>query len=322
MTEHKSLANYILDIVDITDFRSYLDKNELYFSTNAKNAYLKAVDIPPKFFREQPIETQKELLDNREVFVRENKKYFNKVIVVVTIEKDNGVSVDRRILGAARLSAEEANTRYEQLSTISQISNKFEHRSFIKDGYISLIISKDIKKGVDNQVLAVDFPINLNKKPIIHKALYTLPDDTFATPIEHVKYLTETEVELGIDYNNIKEAIDEEIDFLTDTTRVEAEPQQILRETEMVALALRELGTIPKAYKEKVEVYIEENLKGAPLTTDRLESLVLDFDETFKSYKQVTSLRSVSGFEVLRFLESSQFEELAEELADVELLPV
>jgi hypothetical protein len=322
MTEHKSLANYILDIVDITDFRSYLDKNELYFSTNAKNAYLKAVDIPPKFFREQPIETQKELLDNREVFVRENKKYFNKVIVVVTIEKDNGVSVDRRILGAARLSAEEANTRYEQLSTISQIPNKFEHRSFIKDGYISLIISEDIKKGVDNQVLAVDFPINLNKKPIIHKALYTLPDDTFATPIEHVKYLTETEVELGIDYNNIKEAIDEEIDFLTDTTRVEAEPQQILRETEMVALALRELGTIPKAYKEKIEVYIEENLKGAPLTTDRLESLVLDFDETFKSYKQVTNLRSVSGFGVLRFLESSQFEELAEELADVELLPV
>ena len=322
MTEHKSLANYILDIVDIVDFRSYLDKNELYFSTNAKNAYLKAVDIPPKFFREQPIETQKELLDNREVFVRENKKYFNKVIVVVTIEKDNGVSVDRRILGAARLSAEEANTRYEQLSTISQIPNKFEHRSFIKDGYISLIISKDIKKDVDNQVLAVDFPINLNKKPIIHKALYTLPDDTFATPVEHVKYLTETEVELGIDYNNIKEAIDEEIDFLTDTTRVEAEPQQILRETEMVALALRELGTIPKAYKEKIEVYIEENLKGAPLTTDRLESLVLDFDETFKSYKQVTSLRSVSGFEVLRFLESSQFEELAEELANVELLSV
>ena len=70
------------------------------------------------------------------------------------------MSVDRRILGAARLSAEEANTRYEQLSTISQIPNKFEHRSFIKDGYISLIISKDIKKGVDNQVLAVDFPIN------------------------------------------------------------------------------------------------------------------------------------------------------------------
>ena len=36
--------------------------------------------------------------------------------------------------------------------------------------------------------------------------MYTLPDDTFATPVEHVKYLTETEVELGIDYNNIKEA--------------------------------------------------------------------------------------------------------------------
>ena len=322
MTEHKSLANYTLDIVDVQDFKTYLKDNEGYFSTNAYNAYLKAVDIPPKFFKEQPTETQEELLDNREVFVRETKKFFNKVIVVVTFEKDNGVSIDRRILGAARLDKAEAEIKFEQLKSIDSCSNKFEHRSFIKDGYISLIISNGIEKNVENQVLAVDFPINLNKKPVIHEAFYTLPNEPFATPIEHVKYLTETEVELGIDYNNIKEAIDEEIDFLTDTTRVEAEPQQILRETEMVALALRELGTIPKAYKEKIEVYIEENLKGAPLTTDRLESLVLDFDETFKSYKQVTSLRSVSGFGVLRFLESSQFEELAEELANVELLPV
>ena len=61
MTEQKRLANYTLDIVDITEFRSYLDENVDYFSTNAYNAYLKAVDIPPKFFKEQPVETQKEL---------------------------------------------------------------------------------------------------------------------------------------------------------------------------------------------------------------------------------------------------------------------
>ena len=320
MTEHKSLANYILDIVDITDFRSYLDKNELYFSTSAMNAYLKAVDIPPKFFKEQPIETRKELLDNREVFVRENKKYFNKVIVVVTIEKDNGVSIDRRILGAARLSAEEAEIRYEQLSSISRIPNKFEHRSFIKDGYISLIISSGIEKNIDNQVLAVDFPINLNKKPVIHNAIYKLPDETFATPVEHLQYLTSNEIELGVDYNDIKEAIDDSISFISEK-RESSEPQQILRETEVVTLALRELGVIPKSYKEKIEAYIEENLKGE-LTTDKLESLVLDFDETFKSYKQVTNLRSISGSAVVEFLNSPQFAEISEQLSEVELLAV
>ena len=207
-------------------------------------------------------------------------------------------------------------TKFEQLKPIDEISGKFEHRSFIKDGYISLIISKGIEKNKDNQVLAIDFPINLNKKPIIHKTFYRLPDETFATPIEHLRYISSTEVELGIDYNNIKEAVESELDFISDTNLSKPEPQQILRETELVSLALTELGTIPKSYVEKVSFYIEENLKGE-LTTDKLESLVLDFDETFKSYKQVTNLRSVSGFNTLAFLNSPQFKELTEEMEDV-----
>lgn len=317
MTESKRLANYTLDIVDITEFRSYLDKNEDYFSTNAMNAYLKAVDIPPKFFKEQPIETQKELLDNREVFVKETKKYFNKVIVVVTYERESGDSVTRRILGAARLSREEAEKKFEQLASIDTYSNKFEHRSFIKDGYISIIISDGIEKGRDNQVLAVDFPINLNKKPVIHETIYRLPDETFATPIEHLHYLKSEEIELGTDYNNIKEAIDDRIEFLSSVVSKD-EPQQILRETELVTLALSELGTIPKSYREKVEAYISVNAE-AGLDTSKLESLVLDFDETFKSYKQVTSLRTVSGSNVLEFLSSPQFAELMEAM-DEELV--
>lgn len=319
MVTTKKLANYTLDIVDITEFRSYLDENADDFSTNAYNAYLKSVDIPPKFFKEQPIETQKELLDNREIFVRENKKYFNKVIVVVTYVKEINDSITRRILGAARLSAEEAEQKFEQLKPIDEIPTKFEHRSFIKDGYISLIISNGIEKNKENQVLAVDFPINLNKKPVIHKAYYQLPDSTFATPVEHIHYVEGVEIELGFDYNNIKEAIEDNIEFLTEK-REPQEHQQILRETSLVALALRELSIIPKSYKDKVEAYITEKLEGSPLTTDRLESLVLDFDETFKSYKQVTSLRTVWGYKVLEFLNSPQFTELTEGLSEKELL--
>jgi hypothetical protein len=323
MTETKKLANYTLDIVDVTEFRPYLDENEHFFTTNAMNAYLKALDIPPKFFKEQPLETQKELLDNREIFVRETKKFFNKVIVVVKYVTEVNDRIDVQILGAVRLDRTEADKKYNQLKDIDQITNKFEHRSFVKDGYITLVVNNDIQKKGDNYVLTVDFPINLSKKPIIHKTIYKLPDETFATPIEHLQYVTSDEIELGVDYNTIKEAIDDRIDFVEDIeNHVGAVPEQILRETELVTLALQELNYIPKSYKDKVEAYIEDNLRGE-LTTDKLESLVLDFDETFRSYKQVTNLRSVSGFAVKRFLDSPQFQELEKELdEDVELAAV
>jgi hypothetical protein len=318
MVESKSLANYTIDIIDVTEFREYLKENIEYFSPNAVNAYLKALDIPPKFFKEQPKETQEELLDNREVFVRETKKFFNKVIVVVKYVTTNNDITSIRILGAARLDRAEANNKFAQLSSIDDISNKFEHRSFVKDGYISIIVSNGIEKNRDNQVLAVDFPINLNKKPIIHRTLYRLPDSTFATPIEHLQYLDSTEVDLGIDYNNIKEAIEAQIDFL-DEERNKDEVFPILRELDLVSLALQELGTIPKSYTTKIEAYIEKNVKGE-LTNKQLESLVLDFDETLKGYKQVTSLRSVNGNNVIEFLNSPQFQELAKEMDEVEML--
>ena len=318
MVESKSLANYTIDIIDITEFREYLKENIEYFSPNATNAYLKALDIPPKFFKEQPKETQEELLDNREVFVRETKKFFNKVIVVVKYVTTNNDITSIRILGAARLDRAEANNKFAQLSSIDDISNKFEHRSFVKDGYISIIVSNGIEKNRDNQVLAVDFPINLNKKPIIHRTLYRLPDSTFATPIEHLQYLDSTEVALGIDYNNIKEAIEAQIDFL-DEERNKDEVFPILRELDLVSLALQELGTIPKSYTTKIEAYIEKNVKGE-LTNKQLESLVLDFDETLKGYKQVTSLRSVNGNNVIEFLNSPQFQELTKEMDEVEML--
>ena len=320
MTESRRLANYTLDIVDVQDFKSYLKKYENCFSTNAMNAYLKAVDIPPKFFKEQPIETQEELLDNREVFVRETKKFFNKVIVVVTYLKDINNETTKRILGATRLDRSEAMDKFERLASIDSFPTKFEHRSFIKDGYISIIISNGIEKDTDNKVLAVDFPIDLSKKPVIHNAIYKLPDETFATPVEHLQYLTSTEIDLGLDYSNIKEAIDDSIDFISeDITAPEAE--NILREVDLVALALTELKFIPKSYSEKISSYIQDNLKGE-LNTSQLESFVLDFDENFKSYKQVTNLRSVSGHAVLNFLNSPSFQELTQEMEQTELLSV
>ena len=300
------LGNYLIDLVKVEDFKKYYYQNLENFSKVAYNSYLKAVDIPPKFFKENPLETQEILLNNREIFVKEHKKYFDKVIVVAKV-KLNG-----SIVNACRMTLKDALASYEQLKTIDQVAGKFEHRSFERDGYISYIVANDIKNNKDNKVLAIDFPILLNKKAVIHKALYTLPDSTFATPIEHIHYLTNDEVDFT-EYADIKGAIDDKRDFLNEEDLSVAAPKDILREPEIVAFALNSLGIIPNSYITKVGEYIKNNTSGV-LTTDRLESLVLDYDETFRGYKQVTALRSISGHEVLRVLESSDFQELVEEM--------
>ena len=303
------LGNYTLDLVKIEDFKKYYYENLDSFSKVAFNSYLKAFDIPPKFFKENPIETQATLLDNREIFVKEHKKYLDKVIVVAKTRADG------QIVNACRMVEAEALKSYERLKTIDQVPDKFEHRSFTKDGYTSYIISQDIKNNKDNQVLAVDFPILLNKKAVIHKALYILPNETFATPIEHIHYLESNEINFDSEYSDIKEAINDNRDFMTEELVV-SEAKDILREPEVVALALCEAGTIPHSYVEKMGTYIRSNTKGT-LDTHKLESLVLDYDETVRSYKQVTALREVNGLRIVEVLESPNFKELVNEMEDV-----
>lgn len=300
--ETKELYNYIIDILDITEFKHYYYDNQNAFSGTAKNSFLKALDIPPKFFKEQPEETQDELLDNREVFVAENKKYFNKVIVVLKTKFGD-------VLNACRLERTNASLMLDKLKVIEDVPNKFEHRSFVKEGYTTIVISnKEMDKKKPNKVLVVDFPILLNKKPIIHEAYYTIPDDTFVTPVEHVQYVSNNEIKLTgdeADFNNIKDAIDSYLDFL-DSPFEEKEDTPILRELEIVSIALIESGYIPKSSRDKVENYLKDNIKGE-LSTLLLEKLVLDFDETFTNYKQVTALRNINGKEILNVLNSDEF---------------
>ena len=300
-------TNYTLDILDVQDFKSYYYENKDRFTATAMNAFLKTVDIPPKFFKEQPEATQDELLDNREYFVAERKKFIGKVIVVLKAGEE--------ILNACRLSKAEAEEKYEALNTIDNITNKFEHRSFVKDGFTTFVVSEKMntKNGIDNKVLVVDFPLLLNKKPVIHYAFYTTPDDTFATPVEHVQYLESHEVELGVDYNTIEDAIKDSMSFITEDCYEIKDSEDILREPELVSLALVELDIIPRKYNEKVSNYIKDNVKGT-LDTRVLEKLVLDFDEELRKYKPLTNLRSVNGHRVLEFLESDDFKDFVEEM--------
>ena len=300
------LGSYFIDLVKIEYFREYYNNNLANFSKVALNSYLKALDIPPKFFKEQPEETQEELLDNREIFVKEHKKYLDKVIVVARCKRDDC------IVNACRMVEADAKASYENLKSIDEVENKFEHRSFIKDNYITYVISDKLENNKENKVLVIDFPITLNKKTVIHEALYSLPNETFATPIEHIQYLTSDEVDFEFDYKEIKVAIEDKLNFLTDELE-EKEDKEILREPDVVSLAVNYAGILPNSYTLKFETYIRENLKGA-LTTKKLESLILDYDETFRGYKQVRALREANGSYVLEILESEKFKEQLEEL--------
>lgn len=304
------LGSYFIDLVKIENFREYYDTNISNFSKNAVNSYLKALDIPPKFFKEQPEETQVELLDNREIFVREHKKYLDKVIVVARCKLDN------QILNCSRMSERDAIESYNRLKTIDEVDNKFEHRSFIKDSYITYVISNKLENKKENKVLVIDFPLTLSKPAVIHTAYYSLPDETFATPVEHIQYLTSEDVDFETEYKDIKEAINDNISFLSAEIET-AEAKDILREPEVVALALNVAKVFPQSYIHKVGTYIKENTKGI-LNTYQLEKLVLDYDENFRAYKQVRAIREINGFEILKILESDKFKELVDGMENIE----
>ena len=101
-------------------------------------------------------------------------------------------------------------------------------------------------------------------------------------------------------------------EFLKDELE-EKEDRDILREPDVVSLAVTYAGILPANYAVKFETYIKNNLKGS-MTVKKLESLILDYDENFKSYKQVRALREADGNVVLNILESDKFKEQLEEL--------
>ncbi len=291
--ETKLLEGYTLDIIQIEYFKDYYYNNLERFSEFSKNAFLKTLDIPPKFFTEQPEETQEELLENREVFVRESKKFFDKVIVVLK-DKDN------YILNACRMDTKVAEASYKALSAINAFSNRYTERLFHKDGYITILIPSEDLEYKDRAII-VDFPIMLNKNAVIHKAFYEVKGD-----FTHYQYKSNLEVSLVGDnknYNDLYEAIKDCTEFLTEPYEMQVS-EPILREPEVISLAVIELKFLPKTYREKFEKYLSEKSEGIIMNSYKLEQVVMDFDADVKGYKNVLNLRNVDGGAIKTYLDT------------------
>lgn len=309
-----SLKDYTLEVIDIVEFRDYYEEHKNSLVGFALTAFLKTVDIPAKFFKEQPKETQEELLENRELFVRENKKFFNKFLVVV--KNPDGTPVN-----ACRIDMNTFTRYVAKLDEINELDNVFQHDSFSKDGYITLVLHNgDIKKDCDNQVLVIDFPILPTKNIVIHEALFTPASDDSKVFVDHIQYRTSTDVYLvgkNQNYERLTDAVNEFKEFMTCDIEV-VEDKQVLIEPEVVSIALVEYGTITSVHRHIIESYISDNVcEGTGLTTITLERLVFDLDKSFKSYKQVTNLRKFDGGKFLEYTKSSQFKELLESMETV-----
>lgn len=291
--ETKNLEGYTLDILPIEHFKDYYYDNNEKFSEFSKNAFLKTLDIPPKFFKEQPVETQEELLENREIFVRESKKFFDKVIVIL---KDK----DGYILNACRMDNKTAEASYKALSAINSFTKRYTERTFHRDGYITILIPSE-EPEYKNRALVIDFPIMLNKNAVIHKTIYEIKGD-----FTHYQYKSNLEVSLVGDnknYNDIYEAIKDCKSFLTEPYVAESS-EPILREPEVISLATIELKFLPKTYREKFEKYLSEKSESGIMNSYKLEQAIMDFDADVKGYKNVFNLRNVEGKAIKAYLDT------------------
>lgn len=302
----QTILKHDLEIIDIKDFKKYFKENESRFDAFAKKAFLKAVDIPPAYFLEQPESTKEILLDNKEDRINNLEKYIGKCIVVLW--------KDGMVLNACRMTREDAEMQLEQLSTIEDVEGLIWDKTFYKDGYIQGYIPVgDLKKDAYNKCVVVDFPILLNKPTVLHEAFFKMPNEKSIVERDLIYYSTTAEVDFN-DYQHIALAVEDKVVEVKGNTEVtpldENKDSFILREPEEVVCMLVEEKVIPKTIMSGVVGYIRTEMEGVQLTVNKLTEVLLSYEGNLKGIKQTTNLRGCYDF-----LRAEFSEELEKELA-------
>lgn len=300
------LLEYELEIIDIKDFKNYFKNNLNNFDGFAKKSFLKAIDIPPTYFLEQPEETKDILLTNKEDRINSLEKYIGKCIVILW--KDNV------ILNTCRMSLEDAESALERLSTIEDVENIIWDKTFYKDGYIQGYISVGkVQKEGFNKCLLLDFPIILCKPPILHEAFFMIPTESNNKERDIVYYNSSIEVNFN-EYQHIALAVDDELNnMLEDVELVSMEDREdnfILREVGEIICELAEDKIVPKTLISSITGYIETNLEGLQLSINKLSKIILDYEGNMKNIKQLTNLRMCYNWLYDKYNTKLQLEEV------------
>lgn len=290
----REILKHNLEIIDINNFKEYLEENENKFNGFSLKAFLKAIDIPPSYFLEQPEETQQELLENKASRIESLKKYKNKCLVILW--------KDEEIMNCCRMDATVAEVLIDKLSTIEDVENIIWSNDFYKDGYLQgyIPVYTDIEKTKYNRCLVVDFPILLNKPVRIHDGFFKLPQEDDILDTNYFYYNSSSEVDMD-DYQHVALAIQDAIQATEETgwTSIDnIEDTKILREPEEVSCMLAEEKVIPKNLIAPIAKFLADKLEfeTGVLTVKNTTESILKYEGNLKSIKQVTNIRGCYSY--------------------------
>lgn len=290
----REILKHNLEIIDINNFKEYLEENENKFNGFSLKAFLKAIDIPPSYFIEQPEETQQELLENKTSRIESLKKYKNKCLVILW--------KDEEIMNCCRMDATVAEVLVDKLSTIEDVKNIIWSNDFYKDGYLQgyIPVYTDIEKTKYNRCLVVDFPILLNKPVRIHDGFFKLPQEDDILDTNYFYYNSSSEVDMD-DYQHVALAIQDAIQATEETGWASidnVEDTKILREPEEVSCMLAEEKVIPKNLIVPIAKFLADKLEfeTGVLTVKNTTESILKYEGNLKSIKQVTNIRGCYSY--------------------------
>lgn len=288
--EVKTLLGYTFEIFDIQEFKKYYDDNDLRFNSFSKNAFLKAVSIPPSYFLEQPIETQTELLENKVNLSNTSPKYDG--VSVIVVSKDNV------IVNAFKMKSDEVEVSFERISSIEECTDIVWDRTFHKDGYIcGYLVCGTVSKEGFTRVLFVDLPLIFSKPTTLHEGFLKLANSNMAVEKDMVYYTNTEEVNYD-EYQHIALALEDKLPNVPAVKSVdEEEDTDFDRSSTDIVCELVDNNAIPKSLLTPLckyidKTYYEENLA---FTKHRLLESIIIFDLTVKSLKHVNMLRSAKA---------------------------
>lgn len=284
ITQNIEILGYNLEVYPIEQFKLFYDQCNTFNSFSEK-AFLKAVKIPPQYFLEQPEETKEELLVNKKEILP--AKLAGKSLAILKKGEE--------VINCVRVNYNELQNLDERISLSKENLKKLiPVRDFVKEGYSSNFIPKGkLEEGKYNLGIFVDYPLLLNKVPIINIGFYYLPkkgEDNYKN------LYVESQTINFLDYHSLDLLIEDVLNIRIN----EIEEQKIietlqdillLREIDEVLIKLQEEKVIPKSYTKKISKYVFKNELPLPNVFSLID-LLLTYEPNFNSYKQVSKIRS------------------------------
>ena len=282
--EERKLLDYKLETFEMAEFKEYYDEHYNNFTDFARSAFLKAISIPPSYFLEQPDETQEELLCNKLELVKVQKKYAGFSVLVV--------SQGNQILNATKIKTNEVETKYEAISSITDVEGIVWNKTIIKDGYVcGYLVCGTVSGKEYNRALFIDLPILFNKPTLLHEGFLKLANSEMVVEKDMI-YYTSSDVVDYTDFQHIALAIEEAKKVIEDVPNVDKEPEVVItREILEVLCELIEEKVVPKSLLNSLFNLMSKDIEFTPFTVKYLLESLITFDNNVKTLKQVNALR-------------------------------